>query len=95
MIRRISASSAGLPAEGLDPPGETMVARLAGFGNTGFVGINLVQRAIFCRREVGHHDVRPAHEPQLPPLAPVQVASAVVAGIFVRGHTSRAKAITL
>ena len=82
IITGISAGSSGAvstpvaapdpPANGGDPTVQTAMALLGCFAETGLVGVDLVTLAVPRRGEVRHHDVRAAHEPQLPPLRRVE-----------------------
>jgi len=49
-------------------PLQTPAAHLGGLVDAGFAGVDLVLHAILRRREVGHHDVGAAHQPQFAAL---------------------------
>ena len=97
VVRRIAAAAARRAAERSMRAVDAVAAQSSAVSRDArLVRINLVVDAVLRRRQVGHDHVRPAHQPQ---LAAAGGGSAWPApswlGMFARGHTSRARAITL
>ena len=79
-----------------DPPAQAAVARLGRLADAGLAGIDLVAaRGTRGGVRFGMTTFAPRTRPSSRPSSRFSVASAVVLGMFARGQTSRASAITL